>query len=64
VDGTSLGFPKVSFARALRINLWERLRQDRDSTYTWPRDASASLEDEITELRKPIGDSDPFEVIE
>lgn len=63
VDGTSLGFEKVSFARALRIKLWERLRQDRDASYTWPRDKSASLDDEIKELIKPIGGGDPFEVM-
>jgi phosphatidylserine/phosphatidylglycerophosphate/cardiolipin synthase-like enzyme len=63
VDGTSLGFEKVSFARALRIKLWERLRQDQDPTYTWPRDKSATLDDEIKELRKPIGGADPFTVM-
>ena len=62
--GDSLGFPEVSFARALRINLWERLRQDRDASYTWPRDASATLDDEIKELRKPIGGGDPFTLME
>ncbi|GFG49023.1 hypothetical protein CQY20_30310 [Mycolicibacterium agri] len=61
VDGTSLGFPKVSFARAMRIKMWERLRQSKDPNYTFPRNASASLEDEIAELRKPIGGVDPFE---
>ena len=61
--GDSLGFPEVSFARALRINLWERLRQDRDPSYKWPRDASATLDDEIKELRKPIGGGDPFQVM-
>jgi len=60
VDGKSLGFEKVSFARALRIKLWERLRQDQDPTYTWPRDKAASLDDEIKELIKPIGGADPF----
>jgi len=64
VKGDSLGFPKVSFARALRIKLWERLLQDRDPNYKWPRDASATLDDEIKELRKPIGGGNPFEVVE
>ena len=60
VDGSSLDFPKVSFARAMRIKLWERLRQSKDPNYKFPRAASASFEDEIRELRKPIGGSDPF----
>jgi phosphatidylserine/phosphatidylglycerophosphate/cardiolipin synthase-like enzyme len=60
VDGTSLGFPKVSFARAMRIKLWERLRQSKDPNYKFPRVASASFDDEIRELRKPIGGRDPF----
>jgi phosphatidylserine/phosphatidylglycerophosphate/cardiolipin synthase-like enzyme len=63
VDGTSLGFPKVPFARALRIRLWERLRQYRAPYYKFPRDASASFDDEIKELRKPIAGIDPFEVM-
>ena len=63
VDGTSLGFPKVSFARALRISLWERLRQYRAPNYKFPRDASASFDDEVKELRKPIAGIDPFEVM-
>lgn len=63
VDGTALGFEKVSFARALRIMLWERLRQDQDPNYTWPRDKSATLDDEIKELRRPIKGADPFTVM-
>jgi phosphatidylserine/phosphatidylglycerophosphate/cardiolipin synthase-like enzyme len=63
VDGTSLGFPKVSFARALRISLWERLRQYRAPNYKFPRNASASFDDEVKELRKPIAGIDPFEVM-
>lgn len=62
-DGTSLGFPKVSFARAMRIKMWERLRQYRAPNYTFPRNASASFDDEINELRKPIAGIDPFEVM-
>jgi phosphatidylserine/phosphatidylglycerophosphate/cardiolipin synthase-like enzyme len=61
VDGTSLGFPGVSFARALRILLWERIRQDVDINFTFPRNASASFDDEVRELRKPSNGTDPFQ---
>lgn len=60
VDGTSLGFPKASFARALRINMWERLRRDLDPNYTFPRNVSTSFEDETTELQSPMGGVNPF----
>jgi len=60
-DGASLGFPKASYARALRIKLWERLKHNRDPGYTFPRDVSMSFDDEVKELRKPIGGVDCFE---
>ncbi len=60
VDGTSLGFPKASFARALRIRMWERLRQGVDPNYTFPRNASTSFQDEAKELQTPIGGVSPF----
>jgi phosphatidylserine/phosphatidylglycerophosphate/cardiolipin synthase-like enzyme len=63
VKGGSLGFPEVSFARALRIRLWERLRQYRAPNYKFPRNASATFDDEIKELRKPIAGIDPFEAM-
>jgi hypothetical protein len=41
--------------------LWERLKQNRDPGYTFPRDVSMSFDDEVKELRKPIGGVDCFE---
>lgn len=60
VDGTSLGFPKATFARALRIKMWERLKRDLDPNYTFPRNVSTSFEDEVKELQKPLGVIPPF----
>ena len=60
VDGTTLGFPKASFARALRITMWERLRRDLDPNYSFPRNVSTSFADETTELQSPIGGIKPF----
>lgn len=63
VDGSSLGFKGVTFARALRIKMWERIRQDRDATYKWPRNDKATLDDEIAELRKPMAKGKIVEVM-
>lgn len=63
VDGEQLGFPKVSYARALRVKMWERLRQKTDSSYEFPRDASMSFADEVKELKRPIKGQAPFEPI-
>ncbi|MET0474180.1 MAG: hypothetical protein ABW001_06020 [Mycobacterium sp.] len=60
VDGTSLGFPKASFGRALRIMMWERLRRDLDPNYVFPRDVSKTFSDEATELQAPIKGVNPF----
>lgn len=60
VDGTSLGFPKAKFARALRINMWERLRRDMDPNYKFPRNEATTFDDEVKELRAPIGGIAPF----
>lgn len=60
VDGTALGFPKATFARALRINMWERLRREQDPNYKFPRKVSTSFADEVTELQAPIGGFRPF----
>jgi phosphatidylserine/phosphatidylglycerophosphate/cardiolipin synthase-like enzyme len=60
VDGAALGFPKASFARALRIRLWERIRQTRDATYVFPRKLSATFDEEVAELKKPIKGKAPL----
>jgi phosphatidylserine/phosphatidylglycerophosphate/cardiolipin synthase-like enzyme len=60
-DGASLGFPKLTFARALRLRLWERIRQTRDPSYVFPRNAAASFDDEVTELQSAINGTAPFE---
>jgi phosphatidylserine/phosphatidylglycerophosphate/cardiolipin synthase-like enzyme len=61
VDGAALGFPGVTFARALRIKLWERIRQTRNPAYVFPRNAAASFNDEVLELKSAINGVDPFE---
>lgn len=61
VDGTSIGFPKATFARALRIRLWERLMRHWNPSFMFTRDASASFEDEVKELIKPWGTFALFE---
>ncbi|MBJ7336999.1 phospholipase D-like domain-containing protein [Mycolicibacterium sp.] len=60
VDGTSLGFPKATFARALRITMWERLKRDLDPNYVFPRNVATSFADEVKELQKPLGVIPPF----
>jgi phosphatidylserine/phosphatidylglycerophosphate/cardiolipin synthase-like enzyme len=61
IDGTKLDFPGVSFARALRIKLWERLRKSMDPAYTFPREVEHSFDDEVVELLRPFnGKPAPF----
>ncbi len=60
LDGTSLGFPGAPWARALRIKLWERIRRSRQTAYSFPRDAGASWDDEVRELKSPVGGVDPL----
>jgi hypothetical protein len=53
-DGTALGFPKATFARALRVRMWERLIQSRHAGFKFPRSVDRRFEDEAKELTKPI----------
>lgn len=59
-DGASLGFPRVPFAKALRLRLWERIRQTRDPSYVFPRSITA-FDDQVKELQSAINGTAPFE---
>ena len=61
VDGKPLGIEGATFGRALRLKLWERLRFSLDPNHRFPFSASATLNEEITELRSlnPSGE-EPF----
>jgi phosphatidylserine/phosphatidylglycerophosphate/cardiolipin synthase-like enzyme len=59
-SGKLLGYEGVSFARALRIRLWERIKQTLDTNYSFPRDATSDLSAEIQELMAPVAGSSAF----
>jgi phosphatidylserine/phosphatidylglycerophosphate/cardiolipin synthase-like enzyme len=61
IDGSSLQFKGESFARALRIRLWERIKQTIDFNYIFPRRASASFQEEVAEFKSKIGDKETLE---
>lgn len=60
-DGAELGFPGIKFARALRLRMWERIRQTLDFNYDFPLNPAATFDDEVRELKSPINGKDPFE---
>ena len=60
VSGKALGIDKATFARALRLKLWERFRRAFDYNYRFPFKEGASINDELTELRSTIIGKQPF----
>ncbi|HEU5135180.1 MAG TPA: hypothetical protein VFU13_08565 [Steroidobacteraceae bacterium] len=59
-NGKALGFEKARFGRALRLKLWERLRQDFNAAYRFPYTEVVDLDAEIAELKSKVGDKEPF----
>jgi phosphatidylserine/phosphatidylglycerophosphate/cardiolipin synthase-like enzyme len=53
-DGTALGFPKATFARSLRVRMWERVIQSLHVGFSFPRKLDNTFADEAKELTKPI----------
>lgn len=58
--GKQLGYEGVSFARALRIRLWERIKQTREASYKFPRNSSDDPVAEIAALMAPVAGSSAF----
>jgi phosphatidylserine/phosphatidylglycerophosphate/cardiolipin synthase-like enzyme len=52
--GDALGFPEATFARALRVRLWERIIQSRHPGFTFPRKRTSDFSAEAKELTKNI----------
>jgi phosphatidylserine/phosphatidylglycerophosphate/cardiolipin synthase-like enzyme len=56
-NGKDFGFPNVSYARGLRLKLWERFRKEIEPSFSFPNDAKAAnltFEQEFLELIKNI----------